>query len=309
MKKIKLHRYFFYGCLVAVGAVVRLLPLRAASAFGALAGRLAYWILPHERHKALTHLKWVFEKEKTQTEIYQMARDNFANLGRNLGEWLKMPALSDEEIRARVVPENFDRIKKALQKGKGAILLTGHFGNWEWLAAYVSSLGYRGVVLARKIHFEPYNRLLVRLRRSHGVETFFRNKSPKPILKELAQNHLLGILPDQDVDKINGIFIPFLGREAYTPTAPVAIARASGAALIPVFLVRNGQKFHLRVEEPIPVERSQNKEADLYRHTLEWNSVLERYVRQYPDHWVWMHRRWRTRPQSASGNVYEKQMA
>lgn len=298
-RRWKWHRPLLYAALRGVQVVVRRLPLGWASSFGAWSGRVAFWLLPHERKKAIRHLTWVFEKEKSAEEIRRLAKQTFIHLGRNFGEWLKIPALSDEEIITRVAPENLERVEEALRRGKGALLLTGHFGNWEWLAAYFGARGYQGGVVARRIHFEPYNRLLVGLRLSHHVKTFYRDESPREILKKLARNGVLGILPDQDVDKIDGVFIPFFGREAYTPTAPVALALASGAALVPIFLVRDGNIFRLKVEEPIPVRRSGNKSEDLRRHTLEWNAVLEKYIRQYPDQWVWMHRRWKTQPEQS----------
>lgn len=311
--KIRPHRYLLYGGLRFLGAVLRLVPLNAASGFGAALGRIAYAILPHERKKTVAHLTWVFEKEKSPAEIRRIARKVFANLGRNAAEWLKMPRLSDAQIVARVEVENFEIVEEALRGGKGIILLTGHFGNWEWLAAYFGSLrkerGYAGGVLAKRIYFEPYNRLLVNLRASHGVETYFRDESPRKILKALGQNHILGILPDQDVKKIDGIFIPFFGKDAYTPTAPVAIAMASGAPLVPVFLIREGRKFRMSVEKPIAVRRAEDKAEALRRHTIEWSGILEKYLKRYPDQWVWMHRRWKTRPETATGKVYEKKLA
>lgn len=296
--KIKWHRYLLNALLGVVAFAVRFLPLDAASKLGGAIGGAVYFLLPHERKKTQRHLTRVFGKEKNLKEIRCIARKVFVNLGRNLGEWLKMPYLSDRQILDRVEAVNFDRVEEALSKGKGLIILTGHFGNWEWLAAYFGSLGYEGRVLARRIYFEPYNRRLIQMRLAHRIETIFRDESPKRILKLLSENKVLGILPDQDVDKINGIFIPFFGMEALTPTAPVNFALSSGAALVPAFIVREGSKFKLHFEDPVPVTRTENKQADLRRHTLEWSGMLEKYIRRYPDHWVWMHRRWKTRPET-----------
>ncbi len=297
--KIKWHRTFFYGVLVSIAFVVRKLPLNWVSKIGSSLGLLLYSVLKHERKKALTHLQIALGKSKSPEEIRQIARRTFANLGRNACEWLKMPSLSNEAIKERVDVENMQAIETALARGKGVIVLTGHYGNWEWLAAYFGCLGYHGGVLARRIYFEPYNRLLVSMRLAHRVETIYRDDSPKKILKMLAQNHILGILPDQDVDKINGIFVPFFGKEAYTPTGPVALALASGAALIPAFMIRKGDRFRLVIENPIEVKKTGNKDEDLRRHTLEWNNVLQQYIEENPDHWVWIHRRWKTKLQTA----------
>lgn len=292
--KVKLHRYVLYGLLLVLSACLRQLPLSWVSVFGKWIGLLSYFLLGRERKRALLHLSWAFGKEKTQKEIRALTKRIFANLGRNFTEWQKMPALTSQEIQARVEVQNFEVITEALKKGKGVIFLTAHLGNWEWSASYVSSLGYPVHVLAKRIYFEPYNQFLTSLRRSHNVEIIYQDDSPKKILKVLAQNEVLGVLPDQDVDKVNGVFVPFFGKEAYTPTGPVALAMASGAALIPAFIVRGKKKFKLIFEEPLEIKRTGNKEEDLKRHTLEWTQILERYIRKYPDQWVWMHRRWRT---------------
>lgn len=303
MKLKLLRRYVRFWLIKAFAFVLRLFPLRLGTSFGASCGRLAFYLLPHERGKTLTHLRWAFGHEKSEEQIRQIGKETFAHLGRTFVEWQKMPFLSDEAILAQVETENFEQVQELLKKGKGLIVLTGHFGNWEWLAAYFGCLGYQGVVLARRIYFEPYNRELVALRKSHHVETFYRDDSPKKILKALANNHILGILPDQDVDKISGIFVPFFGRDAFTPTAPVALARASGAPLVPAFMVRSKDKFKLIFDKPIQVEKTKDREADIRRYTLEWHTVFEQYVRRYPDHWVWMHRRWKTRPEQKVAKV------
>lgn len=294
--KLKLHRYFFYGLLKGLSFVMQRLPLNVVSNIGHGLGVFLYWVLKHERKKSLTHLRVAFGKVKSEKELHQIAKGTFANLGRNVCEWLKMPALSFDQVKERVDVEGFHYVEEALKRGKGLILLTGHYGNWEWLAAYFGCLGYHGGVLARRIYFEPYNRFLVAIRETHRIETIYRDESPKKILKMLANNHILGILPDQDVDKINGIFIPFFGQEAYTPTAPVALALATGAALVPAFLVRQGKRFKLVIEKPINVEKTKDKEEGLRRYTVEWSKVLEEYIKKNPDHWVWIHRRWKTRP-------------
>ncbi len=296
--KIKLHRYVIYWLLLLLSLIVRCLPMRLVSKLGSVLGVIVYYLIGYERRKTIKHLKIAFGDSKSEQEIHQIAKETFANLGRNGCEWVKMPSLTDEQIRERVEVENVEVIHESLKKGKGLILLTGHFGNWEWLAACLGSLGLRGGVLARRIYFEPFNRFLVKIRESHRIETIYRDESPKKMLKMLKNNGILGILPDQDVDKINGIFIPFFGREAYTPTAPVAFALASKADIVPAFIVREKDRFRLIIEEPIKVEKTEDKETDLKRYTVQWNEVLERYIRKYPSQWVWMHRRWRTRPKT-----------
>lgn len=301
--KIKAHRYLFYALFTILAFICRRLPLKWSVNLGAWLGGACFYLVRHERNKTIRHLSLAFKGEKSEAELKKIARGTFSNLGRNAGEWLKLPALNDAQVIAAVEVKNRQVIEQVLSRGKGLIMLTGHFGNWEWLAAFMGSLGYDGGVLARRIYFEPYNRFLVNMRLSHHIKTFYRDDSPKKILKVLADNLVMGILPDQDVDKINGIFIPFFGKQAYTPTAPVALARASGALIVPAFMIREKNKFKFLIEEPIEVVKTKNKEEDLKKYTKQWSDLLEKYIRNYPDHWVWMHRRWKTQPEWVKNEV------
>ncbi|MDD5436688.1 MAG: lysophospholipid acyltransferase family protein, partial [Candidatus Omnitrophica bacterium] len=94
---------------------------------------------------------------------------------------------------------------------------------------------------------------------------------------------------------VDGVFVDFFGRQAYTPTGPVVLARASGAVLLPVFIIREGRRHTISIEEPVELVDTGNKEADLISNTQKWSNVVESYVRRYPDQWVWMHRRWKTK--------------
>jgi KDO2-lipid IV(A) lauroyltransferase len=115
------------------------------------------------------------------------------------------------------------------------------------------------------------------------------------MLRILKNNELLGILPDQDTDKVDGIFVDFLGQQAYTPTGPVSLALATGASIVPCFIVRKKSKHYLYIEKPLELEVTGNKEADIRINTEKWSYIFEKYIREYPDQWVWMHKRWNTK--------------
>jgi KDO2-lipid IV(A) lauroyltransferase len=115
------------------------------------------------------------------------------------------------------------------------------------------------------------------------------------MLKILKHGGILGIVPDQDVDSVDGVFVDFFGKEAYTPTAPVKLAMAAKTQIVPIFVVRKKDNTHkLVVEKPIDVLRGDEKEEDIRRYTQAWTSLLEKYVRKYPQQWVWVHKRWKT---------------
>ena len=105
------------------------------------------------------------------------------------------------------------------------------------------------------------------------------------------------MLPDQDVDKVGGIFVPFFGREAYTPTGPASLARAARVPIIPFFMIWMGRKYRVRIGRPIVVPHTERKKEDLLEGTLLWSKVFEEVIRAHPDQWVWIHRRWRTTPE------------
>jgi KDO2-lipid IV(A) lauroyltransferase len=136
-----------------------------------------------------------------------------------------------------------------------------------------------------------------------GIKIVYRDDSPRKILEILRKNQLLGILADQDIDSVEGVFVNFFGKLAYTPVAPAKIAMASGAPLIPCFMIRKNNKFEFIIEEPIFVEKKGDRDEIVKHYTQKLSQLLESYIRKYPDQWVWMHRRWKTQPVFAGDSV------
>ena len=292
IKKYKYtYRYLLYFAAVTAKIVIQILPRKLALSLGRAGGAVTWRMLSRERKKTLRHLEMVFENAVAR---YKIGKRLFQNLGMNLVEWFQMPRLNRKKINSIVRITGREKIDQVLRWGKGGIILTGHFGNWEYLAAYFLWNGYGGAVLARKIYFAPLNRLMLSLRGVSGVGTIWRDGSVRSMIKVLKKNNLLGILPDQNTDKVDGVYINFLGRQAYTPTGPVSLALATGAAIIPCFIVREGGYHHIYVEQPINMIEGKDKEETIRLNTESWSAVMEKYIRKYPDQWVWMHKRWRT---------------
>jgi KDO2-lipid IV(A) lauroyltransferase len=299
-KKInhRLRKEFLYYCAIVILSIARLVPLRLLFGLGTIGGFCAYYILRRERRKTLSNLALAYGNKKSKRERARIARAVFINLGRNLTELANYPKLNRKNIHLFVTMEGRDIVDRVLAKGKGIIIITGHIGNWELIPTYFAAIGYTGGVVARRIYFEKYDRLLARLRRSKGFRIFYRDESPKQILRTLKNNEVVGILADQDVRKIDGVFVEFFGRSAYTPTAPVLLAMKSGAALTPAYIIREGGRHRITVEEPFQLRSTGDKEGDLIYNTQQWSRSIERYIREHPEQWVWMHRRWRTRPEN-----------
>ncbi|MFA6320433.1 MAG: lysophospholipid acyltransferase family protein [Candidatus Omnitrophota bacterium] len=295
--KFKLRRYFIYYIGRAVAFVFTIIPLKVGLAIASGVGSFVFYILPRYRNLTIENLKTAFGNEKSDKELEDIAKRVFQNLGKNAVELVNLPKFNKARMDKFVRFRNRERLDKAYEKGKGIIVLTAHFGSWELMAAALRENNCPGVTIGRRIYFKKYDDFLNKLRRSRDVEVIYRDESPRKMLRTLKQNWIVGIVADQDVDSVDGVFVNFFGHQAYTPSGPVVLARASGAVLLPVFIIREGDWHTIAIEEPVELADTGNKEADLISNTQKWSNVVESYVRKYPDQWVWMHRRWKTKKQ------------
>jgi len=294
--KNKFHRKILYAGLRVLIAVARVVPRRALLRCASAAGSGVFRLLRKEREKTLRNLRSVFAAEKTEQDIVRIGCAVFVNLAKNLAEWILLDRMTEGELGRLVEIRGREHIEGVLARGKGVLVLTAHIGNWEFLAAYVALFIRHGGVIGRKVYVEAYDRLLVEMRRKKRVETFYSTDSPKRILQMLKANCVIGVLPDQDVGYLNGVFVDFMGRPAYTPTGPVALALASGADIVPAFLIRQpDDRYVIHVEPPVGIAASGDKKSDLLEYTARWSGVCEKYIRAYPEQWVWMHNRWKTK--------------
>lgn len=293
--KYKFRRYYLYYLARAGISLVYLLPSGTGLFLAAKAGSLVYYILPKYRKTALANLRLAFGGEKSAGELRAIARRVFENLGKNAFELIRFPRINEKNIDALVTIDNPARLNRAFEKGAGVIIITAHIGNWELMAATLRLKGYPGVTVGRRIYFHKYDRYLNYLRKTHDVNVVYRDDSPREILKILKENRIVGIVADQDVDSVAGVFVNFFGHPAYTPAGPAALAKTTGAPLVPVFIIRKNGRHVLFVEEPVELADTADKEKDLVENTQRWSNVVESYIRRYPEQWVWMHRRWKTK--------------
>lgn len=300
MAKKKWYRYLLYLGLEALRHIVLVFPRRLNQWLAQSLGFCAFWILPAERAKVSVHLEDAFGTEKTKSEFQKIGERSFIHLAQSAMDVLCFPHLTRKRIEKLVLEDGgVKRVDQVLARGKGLIMMTGHLGNWELLASYFRFLGYPGCLVGRRIYYKPYDRMLVNLRKSGLVSTVYRDESPKQVLSELKQNHIVGMSADQDIDSLDGIFVPFFGTPAWTPVGPAKVALVSGAPLVPGFMVHENGRYRLFVEEAIwPPEPVSSKEEAVKTLTETWSQVVERYVRRFPDQWVWMHHRWKTKDAS-----------
>lgn len=299
MAKKKLYRYPLYLLARLMAGVVFLVPRSWALSFARRIGALSYQFITRQREKALRNLRQAYGDVLPEFRIREMARRVFENSAETAVEILQMSKWNAENAAERIDAGEIGRVyDELLHEGKGIISLTAHIGSWELLAGLMSLKGYRGVILARRIYFEPYNRWIVGLRSALGVPTVYRDESAKKIFQILKQNQIVGLLPDQDVESLKGVFVPFFDKPAYTTIAPAKIALATGAPMVTNFLIRQpGGRYRVVVGDVIrPVVETTREEA-VHKLTGEWMASMEKVIREYPEQWAWMHDRWKTQPE------------
>ncbi|MBI3321000.1 MAG: LPS export ABC transporter periplasmic protein LptC [Candidatus Omnitrophica bacterium] len=299
--KHPIRRRFMYLGFRGLQGLIGRLPLIAARRLGRALGLVAYGLLGDQRRLTQHHLALAFGEELTGAQRRRIARQVFVNLGQNAMEWLVLPRLLPATLRGLVTAQGLEHIQSALAQGRGAILVAAHFGNWEIIPLYLRSLGFEGGVLARRLRYPEYESFLVTMRSARGISTFARG-SLKDVAKALRANRIVGMLPDQDIDSLEGIFVSFLGRPAHTPVGPAALSLVTGAPIVPCFLIRDGDRFRLSIEPALAAPRTADRAEAIRRLTEAWSAIMESYIRRYPDHWVWMHRRWKTQPETPEGS-------
>jgi len=262
-------------------------------------GRLAFWVVAPERKKALEHLGLALGGEKAEAELRQIAEKCFAHLGRSFFELARICYVEPERLLDCIQVEGLEHLTSALAEGRGVICPSAHLGNWELMAFCVARLGFPISVVAREINNAGINRLMICLRERMGVKTIVRSsrgRVQKSIIQTLKRNHILGMLIDQDA-RVEGVFVDFFGQPAYTPIGAVALSMATGAAIIPGFISRQADGGHKLVVLPrFELELCGDRQRDIQHNTAKLTKIIEQQIRKYPEQWVWMHRRWRRKP-------------
>ena len=287
-----------YAGLLVLTKIAQVLPLSFVLSLGTALGRFIFSILKIRRNVVFENLSYAFPEKKV-TELYKIARRNYENFGMMVLEYLRLPKLSAKEIDTLVrfrSQEDKLLVDKVLQKGKGAICVTAHFGNWEYLGPLLAAR-YPMIFLYQHQNNPYVDKFIMRTRIANGVESIARGSALRGILKALRQRKFVGLLADQDAGR-SGIFVDFFGRPASTAQGPAAFVLRTGAPMLLGFTIRQQDGTHLLATEMLQCDLQQdwNDEQKMYEITKQWTQILEKYIRLYPDHWFWMHRRWKTRP-------------
>lgn len=286
----RLRARVLHAVFSALALALGRMGLAAVQRAGRLLGRLAWRFGRRDRRRAVEHLAQAFP-ERSGGERRRLARDAFLHQGMNLAENLHLLSRSCEDVERYVEVDGWERVAELRAAGRGILIITGHCGNWELLAAAINCRGLGMRVVARALDEPELQAMVAGLRRRFGSETIERGRpgAARELLRALREG-ALGMLIDQDT-RVEGVWVPFFGRAAYTPVGAAKVALRPEVMAVPAFIERWEDGSHLaRFLEPLELPE------DLVEATALMTLAIEEQVRRRPEQWVWMHRRWRRQP-------------
>ncbi len=280
--------------LGAIGA----LPLETSMKFGKSVGRFFAKRFPKLQKTARRNLE-IAMPELSAAEKTRIVYGTFESLGRHLGFVSHFKKFKHEDIHELVEvvgkAENFDA---AYADGNGVLFFTGHFGSWEIFNLLPPAFGLDMNILVRRIDNPLVEDFVDKMRTRFGSVTLDKTKSARTMYRVLRKGSLLGILADLNVQEKEGVFVDFFGVPASTTTSIAKLALATNAAVLPAFAVweESKQKYVVYLEPPVKYEKTENADEDIKKLTQDITGIVEKYVRKYPEQWLWIHKRWNTRP-------------
>ena len=273
------------------------LPRPVARGFGAAVGLLAYGLFGRLRRVGLTNLALAFP-EKPPSDRRQILRASFRNLGLHLAELCQMRRYTPARAQTVIEYDGLDMYLQARGRGRGVLVLTGHLGAWELSSFFHSLMGFPLGLLIRRLDNPLVDALVNEIRCLHGNRVIHKDDFARGLISEMRAGQTVGILMDTNMTPPQGVFVPFFNALACTASGMARVASKTGAAVLPGFLVweHARRRYLLRFGEEIPLARTDDPNRDALTNTARFTAVLEHYIRLYPEQWLWMHRRWKTRP-------------
>jgi len=274
-----------------------ILPRSLARTIGISLGLTVYAVHGRLRRVGFRNLTIAFP-EMSQPDRRRIVRGEFISLGRQLAEVCLFPRYTTENVSRTVVYEGFENFERAYARGKGVLFLTGHIGAWE-LSAFAHSIQGHPLSIVMRSLDNPYvDALIQRYRTMHGNRTVDKDNFVRGLLSAMKAGETVGILMDTNMTPPQGVFVDFFGIPACTASGLARIALRTDAAVVPGFTVwdKTLRKYVLHFEPPVALIRTADNESDIIANTAKFTKVLENIIRQYPDQWLWVHRRWKTRP-------------
>jgi len=297
-----------FWIMVAVLHAFSLLPDVMLYPIGVAGGWLAYHLDKRHARIGIRNLEIAFP-ERSDAERQRILLASYKNLGRTAAEYIRLGGFFYRRLGRRVTYNRVDIWNELKKKypGKGALILTAHFGNFELLPAGHALHGFQISLVHHTQRFIGGDALMKFIRERAGVQIIRQHRGAREMLRTLMRGHLIGIPFDQNAKRSEAVWVPFFGELAATPAGFDRLAMIAGAPVVPAFIVRqpDGRSHIIEVYDEIEQQRTGDKEADTVENTARYQKAIEEMVRAHPEQWLWTHRRYRTRPVSGSPSLYE----
>ena len=280
------------------------LPRSLARFGGGCLGVLAWSLLPRLRRVGMCNLALALPGQVPAQRRLTLLR-SFVSLGLHLAEFAQMRRYDAVRAQRFIRYEGLENYLRARDAGRGALVLTAHLGAWELSSFFHSLMGYPMGMVIRRLDNSRVDRLVNGIRTMHGNRILHKDEFARGLLKAMHAGETVGILMDTNMTPPQGVFVPFFGVEACTASGLARVALRSEAAVLPGFLLWNRAegKYVLHFGPELTLQRTGDSEADALANTALFTHTLEGYIRQYPEQWLWVHRRWKTRP-PGQGSLY-----
>ena len=292
-----MKKWLEYAAVLLILKTLGAFPRAVARFLAASVTSLLFRWQPKLQKTAEFNLRLAFP-DWTEARRKDVTRKMVRNLGWMAAEFARFPRLTKKNIEKVVILEGHENFLEGQRRGNGVLYLTGHIGAWE-LSSFAHALyGYPLHYIARPLDNQRLDALVNQYRCSSGNQPIFKNESARVMLRILKDSGTIGILADQNTMPEEGVFVDFFGESACATTGIARVALHTGAAVVPGYAYWDEtiQKYRLRFEPPVELVRTGDTERDVFENTQRFAKVIEGIIRKHPDQWVWVHRRWKTRP-------------
>ena len=291
-----------YGLVVAVARCLGRMPRGIARLLAGFIAFAVYWCFGRLRRVGVRNLEMALPELSSKTRK-KILRRVYVHLGWQLVEFCRMNRYTPENTRNWMRTEGLEHYLNAQARGKGVLIITGHLGAWELSSFYHSLMGHPMGMVIRRLDNRRLDEYVNGIRCLHGNYVVHKDDFGRGLLKAMHAGGTVGILMDTNMTPPQGEFVRFFGIEACTGTGLAHIARKTGAAVLPGFMLwePGERRYVLRFGPEVEIPRTENVAADILEGTQRCTSVLESWIRRYPDQWLWIHRRWKTRPAGEPG--------
>lgn len=282
-----------YGLFLGLIFLAQRLPLKMAYGSASLVGDLLFLLWRRGRANVIDNMRHVLGSGATDLEVRGIAQRSFRNYMKLLVDFVRLPRTSDEEVESRVQGEGWEHLDRALEGGKGALLVGAHLGSWDLAGLALAARGHELYVVAERQQPAWLDRIARDWREARGVHLIFMERTLKPLFRALARNQLVGMVVDRPLPEGEGVTVEFFGQMIPWPSGPATLALRTGAQVITGYLVRtSGGHFKGEIFPPLEFQPCGDKFEDLCRLSQKIVTLQEELIRRYPDQWYMFRRMW-----------------